>query len=275
LLLAFHGACYADRLDGDSFPIVAGELDGRFAHVGAVLRGHDVVCSGTLVEPGVVLTAAHCIHDELIASENIQFALGEDASRPTAVARVISGVRSPDYDVSNRKNPKHDIGLIYLDRELGTGYATLIERDLDERDDSALLVWVGYGTTSYGTGPADGRRRSMALPLTQRGGDWILSEPAPTGSVCGGDSGGAVFLADVSGAVPLVGVIHGMQNECRDGSVATRVDTNRDFIRDPYASGGCAVARSSSSLALSWVFVFALVMWRRNPRRAASQGDRP
>lgn len=50
--------------DGNLRPLDTGVVAGRWAAVGRIDLGSDGFCSGTLIAPDVVLTAAHCLYDK-------------------------------------------------------------------------------------------------------------------------------------------------------------------------------------------------------------------
>jgi protease YdgD len=50
--------------DGNLRPLETGVIAGRWAAVGRIDLGSEGFCSGTLIAPDVVLTAAHCLYDK-------------------------------------------------------------------------------------------------------------------------------------------------------------------------------------------------------------------
>ena len=50
--------------DGNLRPLDTGVVAGRWAAVGRIDLGSKGFCSGTLIAPDVVLTAAHCLYDK-------------------------------------------------------------------------------------------------------------------------------------------------------------------------------------------------------------------
>ena len=69
--------------------------------VGKLLLGDQGFCTGALIEPGLVITAAHCLYDKetgvQIPAEDIQFQAGWRNGRAAAYRSVVRAVTHPDY----------------------------------------------------------------------------------------------------------------------------------------------------------------------------------
>ncbi|WP_366934918.1 trypsin-like serine protease [Marivita sp.] len=95
--------------------------DGRaWEAVGRLELAGSAFCTGSLITPDLVLTAAHCLYGEdgaLLAPENIQFLAGWRNGRAAAYRRVRRAVAHPDYDFAAEPSPDRvyfDIALIEL-----------------------------------------------------------------------------------------------------------------------------------------------------------------
>lgn len=115
LLPAFAGAQSAGLFSMES------RQDGRaWEAVGRLELAGKAFCTGSLITPKVVLTAAHCLYDDtgtLIAPEDIQFLAGWRNGRAAAYRRVRRAVAHPDYDVNAAPSSDrvyNDIALIEL-----------------------------------------------------------------------------------------------------------------------------------------------------------------
>jgi len=95
--------------------------DGRaWEAVGRLELAGRAFCTGSLISPKLVLTAAHCLYDDqgaLLAPEDIQFLAGWRNGRAAAYRRVRRAVVYPDYDFNEAPSPDrvyNDIALIEL-----------------------------------------------------------------------------------------------------------------------------------------------------------------
>jgi hypothetical protein len=176
-------------------------------------------CSGTIIAPTVVLTAAHCL-DEGVAGVTVW--LGP----PTVPVAAQSFVHYPNY-VFNQSG--FDVGVIVMANPLPrTAIPVLTSRD-GRTGEAAILV--GWG------------RDQNNAPATLRAGSTVLSNVTasyletlyapPSSSVCQGDSGGPILLSE-GGAWAVAGITSATSNNvCNTGTnfyQAIRHPSVRDFI---------------------------------------------
>jgi MYXO-CTERM domain-containing protein len=208
-------------------PIVGGNLATTCAWPTTVMMmGSSVVCTGTLVHPRVVVTAAHCLVDE--GGRFISIGLGETRN-PWAKTMAISSCTT---------HPDNDFGFCVLAQELTDIpiVPVMAPCEMSELATGKSVVEVGFGVTSA-TSKVSGIKKWI--------NGTIVSTPPPpdapspvevyatSGSQDGeyfGDSGGPLFFQMPDGTWRLIG------EDCKSpdisaGSTAARVST---YVSVPY-----------------------------------------
>jgi hypothetical protein len=203
-------------------------------------------CTGTLIAPDLVLSAAHCLfdwHDRRMADADLGVYLGHDA-RSVPLADVIRVSKSfvPDTypygevtDTTYGLGRDDDISLLVLAEGVtGVTPAPILDpARLPDLTQGRLLLLVGYGaTTQDGSGP-DGLLFFASSPV-QVHSDFEIAIGAPgQPDTCFGDSGGPAFLEE-AGARLLVGVTsRGTYNatiDCGEGTVNTLAPAYLEWI---------------------------------------------
>lgn len=175
-------------------------------------------CSGTLIAPRLVVTAAHCLEE---MSRPLEVIFGPDAndlSAPRVKVRL-SRLFRPD---AARFYPNFDIAWLQLDADAPAPYRPIeILRDpgrlVKQLQGSDPLLLAGFGKTatvcdeSLASCVGEGREVQTRLRRFVDSSHFrslLLTGPTPGQGSCNGDSGGPAY-AQVNGAWYLVGVLHG------------------------------------------------------------------
>lgn len=183
-----------------------------------------VRCTGTLIAPRLVLSAAHCVKDPRLGSD-LEVLFGSDASAPDVrVLRVTAVHTHPDFQADG---DAADLAVLVLADTAPVPPVSLGSESLAGAVGRSVRI-VGFGQT----------RASGEPPRTKRTGTARISEvhdalfliaPGPSLS-CRGDSGGPLFASE-SGREVLIGVTSTGDPGCATYGRNVRVDAfTRDFI---------------------------------------------
>jgi hypothetical protein len=196
------------------------------------------LCTGTLIDEDVVLTASHCVVGlEPFGVQQIYFTLAEviDADQdgfvdPGVPLMTLTAVPHPQY--KHRANNPFDIAVLLLDHPV-TGVEPAELPELGLLDSRAVqqetFTAVGYGTvrqTKQGGFKVltVGWRREKAdqelLSLTRAWATFSMNLATGNGGTCYGDSGGPHFLGDVVASITISG-----DAPCKATDKTYRLDT--------------------------------------------------
>ena len=209
-------------------PIIGGTAvtDGSWPAVGGIVLYPDSMCSGTLISPRVVVTAAHCVKGE----NPTTFVLGYDMENGTEYA-VQEAIYNPDYDAGGYNDPgSGDVAVLVLEERItGITPARLFTGDFTAFNDQSI-VFVGYGKRDVYQ-PLYGKKYQVTLTIKDIDdyGFWNYTNQSNVKNTCGGDSGGPGFVS-YNGEYYIGGFVSSGDEYCVQDGYNMRADSNAEWI---------------------------------------------
>ena len=201
--------------------IVGGSATSEFPAAGAITRYGSPHCTGTLVGPRTVLTAAHCLTGVTAAS--LKFVIGASIWSAQAAVSVQSITAHPDYDDVKLVN---DVGFLTLGADAPVAPMKILPT-MDSSWVGRQLTFVGYGLVS-GKGGGSGTKRGVTMPIHSVGATQFVYQTAGK-NTCNGDSGGPAF-AKVGDEWFVAGVTSYGDVGCTQYGVDVRADAYASFV---------------------------------------------
>ncbi len=210
--------------------------DGRqWEGVGRIDIGNNGFCTGALIEPNIVLTAAHCLYDRETGAEidvsELEFLAGWRNGRASAYRWVRRAVIHPHYEFSTQleaERVRNDVALLELHQPIDKG--RIVPFTTDSRPEPGEEI----GLVSYA------RDRSEA-PSLQEVCEVLARQDGVLVMSCDVDYGasGAPVFSFKDGFPRVVSVVSAMaETEGGKVSLGTQLEEPLALMRAVLESGG-------------------------------------
>lgn len=199
-------------------------------------------CTGTVLAPDLVLTAAHCVAPKADYAVAI---VGAGQPKLVPAARIVVHPRF-DADQFETRRPTPDLALVKLAEPLPARFrpARLGAADGLPEKGTAFQI-AGYGMAAAGAEKSAGTLRTVTLPsIGTTGGIMVrLSPPEGAAGACTGDSGGPAFRDGAVAGVMGWATGPGGTRGCGGVTGVTLVSLHRDWIEGEARSLGSPLER--------------------------------
>ena len=211
----------SDIIDG-----TADDSDPAVVAVSVVTDQYKRICSGTVVSPHVVMTAAHCFLPALEGDHlRLWVIRGDDADTPWPwrwySAVPADTVTHPDY-IEGYHLGGSDIAAVITESAIDATPLPMNRLPMTSSDVGTPVRFVGFGQTDANDRKSTGRKNQVTLSITNVDADRFSSNAA-TGHICGGDSGGP-GLIQRDGVDYVAGINSYAELGCVGTNTSTRVD---------------------------------------------------
>lgn len=190
------------------------------------------VCTGTMIAPSVVLTAAHCIISEqgLHPPSMIEIGTSVGDENNSRIPITSYMIREGWQMLSGGFDYHFDLALLYLNLNAPVGVISYSRvQPIDAINYS--ILGVGYGNHNDFQNSGRGLKRSVSLTITEASQFNFLAtlrDGAPL-DTCQGDSGGPALLLGAQG-LEVLGVVSNSPTFCQGNTQYTSTASHSTWI---------------------------------------------